>query len=107
MIGYTLNSPAFFLCWNAINFHQVVYTGLTILNVSLVFSWVAEEIARKKLPRLQIMYTPRRNTQPLPRLSLLSKCPTGLRCALTCNSIRKSKAYFNPYRTNVENRVSS
>jgi len=61
----------FFLCWNAMNFHQDVYTSLTILNVILVFSWVGEETACKALPRLQMMYTPRRHTKPLPRRSLL------------------------------------
>jgi hypothetical protein len=41
-----------FGCWNAINFHQDVYRGLTVLNVILVFGWFGEEIARKMLPGL-------------------------------------------------------
>jgi hypothetical protein len=88
-----------FLCRNAVNFHQEVYTGLTILNVILIFGWVGEEIARKTSPRLQMMYTPRRSTQPLRRRSLLSKYPTGIRYALTCNSIKKSEACFKKIRS--------
>jgi hypothetical protein len=49
-----------------------------------------------------MMYTPRRSTKPLPRRSLLSKCPTGLRYALTCNSIKKSKACFNKTRSSLK-----
>ena len=91
-----LNSSAFvFDVGMLITFHQDVYTGLTVLRVILVFGWVGEEIARKTLPRLQLMYTPRRSTQPLPRLSLLSKCPTCLRYALTCNDINKCNACSN------------